>query len=823
MKIKAVHIDGFGKWQNQDFVFTDNPVLIYGPNEAGKTTLAAFILSILFGFADGRGKNKYQQYIPKTGAAYGGSLTVTDGQHQYVIKRVKGKNGGKVTITNEEGKKEPASFLTEFIGPLDRDLYQAIYSFSQSNLLNDELDRKQLEQQLQRLGAVGSREWLKQIAQLEKSADELYKIRGRKPQLNQHLKEYDELRDRLNQAQAQSSEYHEAVTHQKSVQHGLEELTHQQPKLKQKVERSERLQRLWPVYQQWQDHQRQLTSQNKLTDEQVVKIQELQSHERELQAQQVTVKRQLVEQAAIVKERSISDVEDFRQNQAHYQQLKDDLLALRIQENSQSTTESKKWQTELQQLTERYGSTTLPAPLSERAVGELEELLNREGATASNSQNLFVPGIGFVLFIVGLIVHQPVMWILGIVALLAACYWWFSQQQLVHRREDSRREQLRQFGQQYGLASFPTEKWLAMQGDLHRYQDLQSQLKRAGQAQENYQQQLTGLKRQLPSMVTGDSLSELVNGYNRWLVEHREKAQQLASAEQELARIKQQQASVESQLTQTASAKKQEYQLLGITTDAEFKQLQTQRVAEQTKKVTTAAYEQQLTSTDRQQLAKFHDRDELAQAVNNAHQKLAANQQEQTSRETTIAQLKVQIDSLVKNGSFSELNQQLSNLQTTIWEETKEWLSLQFAIRWINGALKLASQDRYPQILQQAEKYFAILTGNRYQKIMVTDDGISVLNGEQQIFATAELSLGTAEQLFISLRLGFIMVISDQIHLPIMIDDGFVNFDNVRRGRMLDLLQEMAKNNQVIYFTANDRLKKLGSPVLDLDELNKNK
>ena len=188
-----------------------------------------------------------------------------------------------------------------------------------------------------------------------------------------------------------------------------------------------------------------------------------------------------------------------------------------------------------------------------------------------------------------------------------------------------------------------------------------------------------------------------------------------------------------------------------------------------------------------------------------------------------MAQINVQINALVQDGSFSELNQKLTNLQTVIWNETKQWLSSQLAIRWINGALKLASQDRYPKILQQAEKFFAILTADRYQKIIVDDSGISVLNHEQQIFQVAELSLGTAEQLFISLRLGFITVISDQIKLPVMVDDGFVNFDNVRRGRMLKLLNQLAEENQVIYFTANEQINELGSPIINLDRLNKNK
>ncbi|MBD7895418.1 AAA family ATPase [Limosilactobacillus sp. Sa3CUN2] len=822
MKIKRVHIDGFGKWHDQDFKFTDNPVLIYGANETGKTTLAAFILSILFGFADGRGKNKYQQYLPKDGSGYGGSLTVDANQHQYVIKRVKGKNGGKVTITNEEGKKERADFLTELIGPLDRELYQAIYSFNQNNILNDELDREQLAQQLQRLGAVGSQEWLQQIARLEKSADSLYKPRGRKLSLNRHLKEYDELHERVNQAQLQSSDYHRLVEEQAKGQFKLKKLQQEQPKLKDKVEKVERLQRLWPVFEQWRSQQQKSEAGIKLTDEKIVKVQEIQSQERGLRKQIQALEPQLLEQQAVIKELSTPEVNDYRQQRVHYQQLKDQLLTLQIQGNNQGTDRQAKWQNELKQLEERYGNSNLPAPLSERAVSELEGLLNAISYEANN-QSLFIPGIGIVLFIIGLILHQPLIWILGIIALCAAGGLWFKQQQHKKQLAEEQHSQLRQFGERYGLSSFPTDKWLMMQPDLHRYQDLKVQLEQVDQSKSEFNQRLESLKRQLPIKMVADSINELINSYNRWLVEMQDRSQQLAGAEQEQTRLQNRFDQLKVQLTTELKNKEAEYKSLNIKNDDDFKRLQTQKVTEQTRKVTTEVYGQQLTNNDRKQLANYTDKALLDKDVSMAHQELAANEQGQTEIETKLAQLKVQINSLVQDGSFSELNQQLANLQTTIWHETKQWLSEQFAIRWINGALKLASQDRYPKILQQAEKFFAILTNDRYQKIMVDDDGISTLSQEQQVFQVPELSLGTAEQLFISLRLGFIAVISDQIKLPIMVDDGFVNFDNVRRGRMLELLKQMATENQVIYFTANDQIKELGSPVIDLDRLNKNK
>ena len=134
MKIKKVRIDGFGKWHDQDFDFTANPQIIYGPNEAGKTTLMAFLVSILFGFADGRGKNRFAQYIPKTTSSYGGSLLVEINGHDYVIKRQRGRNGGKVSVTDSQGRQGGEQELKQLLGSMDRSLYQALFSFGQRDL-----------------------------------------------------------------------------------------------------------------------------------------------------------------------------------------------------------------------------------------------------------------------------------------------------------------------------------------------------------------------------------------------------------------------------------------------------------------------------------------------------------------------------------------------------------------------------------------------------------------------------------------------------------------------------------------------------------------
>ena len=140
--------------------------------------------------------------------------------------------------------------------------------------------------------------------------------------------------------------------------------------------------------------------------------------------------------------------------------------------------------------------------------------------------------------------------------------------------------------------------------------------------------------------------------------------------------------------------------------------------------------------------------------------------------------------------------------------------------QWINQALILASADRYPAIIKAAEGFFATLTDQHYTKILLDSDGVAVLTATQERFAAAELSTGTAEQLYLALRFGFIRVMSDQLSLPIIIDDGFVNFDYLRRGRVLDLLSQLAQHNQVIYFTADDRARQQAD-VLDLERLDR--
>lgn len=106
MKILSLHIDGFGKLHDQDISFQDGINVVYGKNEAGKSTLHTFIKGMLFGLERQRGRaargDAYSRYEPWQGSGtYEGWLRLESGGQVYRIQRRFHKRSKELVIVNE--------------------------------------------------------------------------------------------------------------------------------------------------------------------------------------------------------------------------------------------------------------------------------------------------------------------------------------------------------------------------------------------------------------------------------------------------------------------------------------------------------------------------------------------------------------------------------------------------------------------------------------------------------------------------------------------------------------------------------------------------
>lgn len=130
MKLVALEIDGFGLWSDLRLgEFSDHLNVLYGPNEAGKTTLLQFVRGVLYGFAAPR----RAQYLPPVhGGKAGGRLLVSDGTARYSLGRYRtGQPGAweeEVVLSAADGSQRPSSFLRSLLGGIDEAIYSNVFA-----------------------------------------------------------------------------------------------------------------------------------------------------------------------------------------------------------------------------------------------------------------------------------------------------------------------------------------------------------------------------------------------------------------------------------------------------------------------------------------------------------------------------------------------------------------------------------------------------------------------------------------------------------------------------------------------------------------------
>ena len=71
------------------------------------------------------------------------------------------------------------------------------------------------------------------------------------------------------------------------------------------------------------------------------------------------------------------------------------------------------------------------------------------------------------------------------------------------------------------------------------------------------------------------------------------------------------------------------------------------------------------------------------------------------------------------------------------------------------------------------------------------------------------LSSGTADQMFLALRLALVEALEGPEPFPLILDDPFLTFDGVRLERAAALLRELAEKRQIVLVTKDESLRDL--------------
>ncbi|EBF5169154.1 hypothetical protein FH017_11015 [Listeria monocytogenes] len=287
MRITSIDIIGYGKWSDAHFNNIANFQVFYGENEAGKSTIMAFIHSILFGFPTKQ--QSIPRMEPKNGGPYGGRLTLEDTPlGKVIIERLKGKATGDVRIYYGDGQTAGEEKLPEIIGEIDRNTYEAIFSFNIHGLQNiHQWKKKEFERYLLATGTTGSDALLKAAEALQKKLDSLYKPSGRNPLINQQLKKVKEAQQAFQNAKKQNAQYEQLINEKEQAIVRQTELQKEKTTMRVELDALATLADLWPLYQEWKalSNKASETTEATFPPDGVIRLEHLHLREKEWQNQ----------------------------------------------------------------------------------------------------------------------------------------------------------------------------------------------------------------------------------------------------------------------------------------------------------------------------------------------------------------------------------------------------------------------------------------------------------------------------------------------------------------------------------------------------------
>lgn len=919
MRIKQIIIYGYGKWIDQTFDISSQFHVFLGKNEAGKSTLMSFIHSVLFGFPTRQSLKL--RYEPKNSSRYGGKIIIQDERFGLVsIERTSGKATGEVSVLLEDGSTGSEKLLKDILYGLEFDLYRNLFSFQLKDLEEvKDLTRDKFHRFFLSIGALGSKEFLKQADQFSKNANTLYKPTGRVPKINKKVGVLEEKQEILNQVKEKNGYYLEMVQQVDVIEKELVRMETDRDQLNERIDTVQQIEKGWNITEEIRMIEKEI-AQIKLVDlpeeglfelnrlnqeieairKAIHQVQEkVQEYREEHQPSKIFVKYQENEKKIEnVKDQIPFLMEKLREKlyiEKEKERLKQHIMKEKIQEGLKlGEVLPRKWSLEEQKHVEKWTNQffdlekqlkeveqellTLSYKLTSHMdrIDQLEENLwsndrfreettyhesHIEKRVEKNNYSKEIIGlvIGGVSFLSSFLINHPISWVVGIfgicICLMSSVLLYkkraekssvsdhqhYSYEALIQQKEIrkqwrhqladvdvleeeknsilNKKEQLEYKIKQLNIewTDFKRTHYIPESVELNEaltkqehYQELQNtQLE-----MEELEESLIGLTESVELILLPikflDELFPMSEGIERKVEMFNHFLQKIKDEKRNLQQYISDSREVEREQNRLIKQEKQKLQekqqlLKSVEADSEdvFRHLYDQLSTQESKKEQVKLLKAQ---QNLEESSFFNSLDEVQkekQSLNLEKQQLLKSEKEMTTKKI---QLELDIKKLEEGGEYTDLLQDFENEKSDLQALVDEWAVNRVAAFLIESTLNYSMEDRLPKTLKEAELYFAFLTNQKYNKIVVDHQIIRVLSEDGKYYEVNELSRGTAEPLYVALRLAFVNNMKDILRLPIIIDDGFVNFDDERKEKVYRLLNDISHQTQVLYFSFDEEV-----------------
>ena len=244
MVILEVGITNFGKLQDVRLSFQNGINIIYGDNEAGKSTVHAFIRAMLFGLDRQRGRasrtDDYTRYEPwENPAAYEGILRFQKGGVVYRIYRRFSRLDRKTEILNEAtGELLTEEQLHELLGRITESSFLNTVCIGQMRVVPGQSLSQELQNSLVNYLSAGEPEWDVNRAFAFLTEEKKKLLKNYEPRLEEELRAAEE------DLQNVEEELMQQTMRKEEAEEELEDMRQQIERERQEYENSARRKRM---------------------------------------------------------------------------------------------------------------------------------------------------------------------------------------------------------------------------------------------------------------------------------------------------------------------------------------------------------------------------------------------------------------------------------------------------------------------------------------------------------------------------------------------------------------------------------------------------
>jgi len=240
VEIRDLNLLAFGPFSDRllDFSSSGGGLhIVYGPNEAGKSSSLRGLKALLFGIPARTTDNFRHE---NKDLRIGGTLRSHDGHELAIIRR----KGNKNTLLSPDGGQLVDNALAPFLHGVGAEVFEMLFGIDHEALVRggqEILEQKGEVGQALFAASMGSAALHAVLEHLEAEAGELFKPGGSKPTINAALKEHAELQKAIKDQSLSSREWGEA---RRALERTNKELAQLQKELVQTRAEHNRLQRI---------------------------------------------------------------------------------------------------------------------------------------------------------------------------------------------------------------------------------------------------------------------------------------------------------------------------------------------------------------------------------------------------------------------------------------------------------------------------------------------------------------------------------------------------------------------------------------------------